>query len=57
MEQKSKTEENRGTKAIWQTGNIENQDFYFGEQGKMPIFFSGKQGNRYPHTPGKAMLI
>ena len=27
---------------FWGTGNIVNQDFYFGEQGKMPIF----QGNK-----------
>ena len=24
---------------FWGTGNMENQDFDFGEQGKMPIFF------------------
>ena len=29
------------------TGNIENQDFDLGEQGKM-LIFSGEQGNRYP---------
>ena len=46
-EQKSKTEGNKRTKAIW--GNTE-QDFDFGEQGKMPIF-SGEQGNRYPTPP------
>ena len=34
------------------TWNIENQDFDFGEQGKMPIFF---QGNKGPGTsPGRA---
>ena len=32
---------------FWGTGNIENQDFDFGEQGKMPIF-SRDKGNRYP---------
>ena len=32
---------NWGTKAIWGTGNIENQDFDFGDQGKMPIYFRG----------------
>ena len=30
---------------FWGTGNIENQDFDFGEQGKMQIF-SGEQENR-----------
>ena len=40
-EQKSKTEGNRGTKAIRRTGNIENQIFDFGKQGKMPFFFRG----------------
>ena len=29
------------------TGNIENQDFDLGEQGKM-LIFSREQGNRYP---------
>ena len=38
------TGENR---QFWGTRNIENQDFDFGEQGKMPIF-SGEQGNMYP---------
>ena len=32
---------------FWGTGNIENQDFDFGEQGKMPIF----QGNKGTGTP------
>ena len=52
-EQKSKTEGNRGTRAFWGvggTGNIKNQDFDFGEQGKNWFF----QGNRYPHAPGRA---
>ena len=37
-EQKSRTEGNRETKAILGTGNIENQDFDFGEREKMPFF-------------------
>ena len=39
---------------FWGTGNIENEDFDFGEQGKMPIF-SGEQGDMYPH--GRAFLV
>ena len=34
--------------------NIENQDFDFVEQGKMQ-FFSGEQGNRYPHHPWEGL--
>ena len=30
---------------FWGTGNIENQYFDIGKQGKMPIFL-GEQGNR-----------
>ena len=37
-------------KQFWGTGNIENQDFDFWEQGKMP-FFPGEQVNRYPVPP------
>ena len=33
---------------FWGAGNIENQDFDFGEQGKCRLI-SGEQGNRYPH--------
>ena len=41
-EQKSKTEGNLGEqKQFGRTGNIENQDFDFGKQGKMPTFFRG----------------
>ena len=48
-EQKSKTEGNMEQMQFWGTGNIENQDFDFGEQGKMSIFFSGNTyGNKYP---------
>ena len=53
-EQKSKTEGNRGTKAIF--WNIQNQNFDFGEQGKMPIF-SGEQENRNSPAPGRASLL
>ena len=31
-EQRSHNEGNRGTKAIWVTGNIGNEDFDFGKQ-------------------------
>ena len=37
-EQRPKNKRNRGTQAIWGTGNIENQDFVFGEQGHKAIF-------------------
>ena len=50
-EQESKTEGNRGEqRQFWGTGNIENQNFDFGEQEKMSIF-SGEQRNRYPPPP------
>ena len=53
-EQTSKTEGNRGTKAILGNKNIGNQDFDFGEQGKMPIF----QGNKGTDTPtGRASIL
>ena len=38
-EQKSQTEGSRGTKAILGNREHRNQNFDFGEQGKMPIFF------------------
>ena len=41
-----KLKETRKQRQFWGTGNIENEDFDFGEQGKMTIF-SGEQGNRY----------
>ena len=47
-EQKSKTEGNRGHRQFWETGNRENQDFDFGEQGKMPFFFQGNKGTCTP---------
>ena len=34
------------------TGNIENQNFDFGEQGKMPILFQGSKGTGTPSTLG-----
>ena len=52
MEPKPKTDETRGSKAIW--GNKEhkkNQDFDFWEQGKMSIFFQENKGTGTPHTP------
>ena len=38
---KSKTEGKGEQKQFWGTGNIENQDFGFGEQGKCHFFFRG----------------
>ena len=35
---------------FWGTRNIENQDFDFGEQGKMPIF-SGNKGTGRSTSP------
>ena len=49
-EQGNKSKKLKGTgdqRQFWGTGNIENQDFDFGEQGKMPIF----QGNKGTGTP------
>ena len=46
-EQRNKSLKLKGTggqRQFWGTGNIENQDFDFGEQGKMPIDFF--QGNK-----------
>ena len=43
-EQGNKSLKLKGTgeqRQFWGTGNIENQDFDFGEQGKMLIFFRG----------------
>ena len=40
---KSITERNRGTKAV-----LSNQDFDFGEQMKLPIFFQGNKGTGTP---------
>ena len=54
VEQGNKSLKLKGTgeqRQFWVTGNIENQDFDFWEQGKMPIF-SGEQGNRHPFTLG-----
>ena len=36
-----KLKERGEQRQFWGTENIENQDFDFGEQGKMPIFFRG----------------
>ena len=46
-EQGNKSLKRKGTWEQRQFGgemNIENQDFYFGEQEKMPIFFQGNRG-------------
>ena len=43
-EQGNKDPKMRGTgeqRQFWGTGNIENQDFVFGEQGKKAIYFRG----------------
>ena len=48
-------------KGIWEqrqfgrTGNIENQDFDFREQGKMPIFFFRRTKEQIP--PGRAYVV
>ena len=56
-EQKSKTERNRGTKAI--LGNREHTKFIkiliLGNKGKCQ-FFSGKQGNRYLHPCWEGLI-
>ena len=52
----------RGTgehRQFWGIGNIENQDFVFGEQGNK-VIFSREQGNTYPPTPapnGRASVM
>ena len=54
-EQGNKSKKLKGTgeqRQFWGRGNIENQYFDFGEQGKKLIFFSGEQGNRYPPWEG-----
>ena len=54
-EQKSKTEGNRGTKAI--LGNKEHRKsniLILRNKGKCRFFFSGELGNRCPHPYGKA---
>ena len=54
-EQGNKSLKLKGTgeqRQFWGIGNIENQDFDFGEQGKMPIFVFREQGNRYPAWKG-----
>ena len=56
-EQKSKTEGNRGTKAILGNRENKNQDFDFGEQGKMPIFIRGTREQYPPPTPGRASTL
>ena len=41
---------------FWGTGNTENQDFDFGEQGKMAIFLGNKGiGTPLPHFPYSAV--
>ena len=43
-EQGSKNEENNDN--VGEQGNLENQDFDFGEQGNKAIYFSGTMENR-----------
>ena len=53
-EQGNKSIKLKGTgeqRQFWGTGTIENQDFDFGEQGKMPIFFQGNKGTNTPASP------
>ena len=50
-EQKCKNEEIREQRQFWGTENVENQDFDFGEQGKMPIYFRGTREHA-PPLPG-----
>ena len=40
---------------FWGTGNIEIQDFDFGEQGKMPICFQGNKGTGAPSPTRKGL--
>ena len=49
-EQMPKNKGNREHRQFSGTGNIENQDFVFGEQGH--FFFRGEQGNGYPPWEG-----
>ena len=54
-EQGNKSPKLKGTgeqRQVWGTGNIENQDFDFREQGKMLIFF---KGTGIP--PGRASIL
>ena len=39
------------------TGNIENQDFDFGEQGKMSIFFQGNKGKGTPSLQEASLVL
>ena len=50
-EQGNKSLKLKGTKEqrqFWGTGNRENQDFDFWEQGKMPMFFSRETREKVP---------
>ena len=44
-----------GNKGSSREQETENQDFDFGEQGKMPIFFQGNKGTGTP--PGRASMM
>ena len=46
-----KLKETGEQRQFWGTGNIENQDFYFSEQEKMPIFQENKGTGTYPPPP------
>ena len=51
-EQGNKSLKLKGTgeqRQFWGTGNVENQDFDFGKQGKCPFFFQGNKGTGTPH--------
>ena len=51
-EQKSKTERNRGTKAILRNKEHRKWRFWFRGTREIASFFSEEQGNRYPHLEG-----
>ena len=52
-----KLKETGEQRQFWGKGNIENQDFDFGEQGKMPIFFSwGTREQVPPRTPWEGLV-
>ena len=48
------TEEHR---QFWGTGNIENQDFVFGEQGNKAIFFEENKGTGNLPPPREGLTI
>ena len=46
-----------GGKQFWGTGNVENQDFDFGEQGKMSIYFRGTREQVTPSPTCEGLSI